>query len=174
MAGFTLVELLVVVTIIAVLAAVSVPAFSSLYADVCLKNVAHQTLAMMREAKQQALEGHDHAVVFNVAARTVALHGGRGVDGQWATADDPVMQVLPLPGMIRFGHGACGPIPDLSSPEDGIAFQNNRMVCNADLTGNAGTVYFSSPSGAAMAITVNSTDFSATIRRWNGTSWVRY
>ena len=48
------------------------------------------------------------------------------------------------------------------------------MVCNTDLTGNAGTVYLISRNGSAMAIVMNSTDFSYALWRWGGKKWQRF
>ena len=77
-------------------------------------------------------------------------------------------------GGLRFGYGSYGPLPGLAAASDGITFQsNNTLVCNGDLTGSAGTVYIISRSGSAMAITMNSSDFSYSMWRWIGKKWVR-
>ena len=58
--------------------------------------------------------------------------------------------------------------------EDGVTFQsNNTLVCNADMTGSAGTVYIISRRGAAMAVLMNSTDFGYSLWNWDGKKWVR-
>lgn len=177
-AGFSLVELLVAVAVAVVIAAVSLPAMSAYYGESCLKTVIYEIAAMLKEAKQRALATDSyHAVSFNTENGRVSLLSGRGADGKWNTADDEVVRSFRLAergGGLSFGYGSCGPVPGYAATSDGVTFQtNNTAVCNPDLTGNAGTIYVRSGSGAAMAITLNSKDFNFTLWRWNRGRWVR-
>lgn len=176
--GFTLLELLITLSVGAAVMAVAIPAFSSYYGSVCVKAAVWEIVGMVKEAKQRALcDGSYYAVGFDPAVGRVALLAGRGPDGEWNTADDPVVRSFLLVkkgGGVRFGYGSRGPIPGHAETTDGISLQvRHSMVCNPDLTCNAGTVYLEAASGAAMALTVNSRDFSCAIRRWNGACWVR-
>ena len=176
--GFTLVELLVVTTLICIISAVAVPALSAYYEKGCIMAALSEITAMIKEAKHSALaDGRYYALGFNPAAGKVSLISGEGADGRWNTADDQVVRSFCLAdkgGGLRFGYGAYGPLPDRAETSDGITFPtNNALVCNPDLTGTAGTVYLVTQRGAAMAIVMNSTDFGYTLWRWNGKKWVR-
>ena len=173
--GFSLLELVIVLGVMGILAALSLPAFSSYYGDCCLKSVAWEIVGVIKEAKQNSL-GDDryYAVGFDPVQGTVSLIADRGVDGAWNTGDDRIVRSFRLRSGVRFGYGSYGPVPGYASADDGISFQeNNTVVCNPGLTGNAGTVYLMASNGAAIAITVNSRDFSCIQRRWNGTAWVK-
>jgi type IV fimbrial biogenesis protein FimT len=176
--GFTLVELLIVVTVLSLVATVAIPSFNSYRDQCCVKAVMEDICNMMREAKQNALcADKDYGITFNPDLGKVSLVSGRGNDDKWNTDDDPVVRSISLAakgGGLRFGYGSCGPLPDLAATTDGITFNtNNTMVCNTDLTGNAGTVYLISRSGSAMALVVNSEDFSYVLWRWGGKKWLR-
>ncbi|GFE58269.1 prepilin-type N-terminal cleavage/methylation domain-containing protein [Geobacter sp. AOG1] len=176
--GFSLLELLVVIGVMGIITALAFPAFSSYYGDCCMKSAAWEIVGMVKEAKQCSLvDDRCYAVGFDPGRGTVSLIADRGPDGEWNTGDDKVVRVFRLAdrgGGVRFGYGSCGPIPGYAPTPDGITFQeNNTIVCNPELTGNAGTVYLSASSGAAFAITVNSRDFSCVQRRWNGSAWVK-
>jgi len=177
--GFTLPELIVVVAIVIVIAALALPAFRSLYEGCCLKVAMTEIAAMIREAKQNACtDGSSYAVGFATGSGRISLISGRGADGSWNTGDDRVVRSFRLQekgGGLRFGYGDHGPLPGLAATTDGVTFQsNNTLVCNPDLTGNAGTVYLVAPCGAAMALTMNSRDFGYTLWRWGGGKWERY
>lgn len=177
--GFTLFELLIALAIMAIVIAVAIPAFSSLYGDVCLKAAVWEIGQMIKEGKQRGLEETDYALCFNPTAGEVTLVSGRGPDGEWNTTDDPVVRALFLStkgGGLKFGTGGHGPYQaGRADPEDGISFATpeNVMVCNTRLTGNGGTIYVQSASGGAMALVVNSKDFSYSTWRWSGKQWVK-
>lgn len=63
--GFTLLELLVVVAIICVLSVIAVPAFSSLYADYCLKAAVWELKDLFKDAKLLSIQDKECAIVFD-------------------------------------------------------------------------------------------------------------
>jgi prepilin-type N-terminal cleavage/methylation domain-containing protein len=173
--GFTLLELLIAMAVLVLLVAVSTPLFASFYSSCCLKSVLWEIAGMVKEAKQCALSEKYYAISFDPELGKISLLSGRGDDGEWNTADDEVVRCLKLKdkgGGLYFGYGSYGPIPTYAPSDDGITFPNNNtLICNPDLTGNAGTVYIRSIHGGAMALTMNSTDFGYTLRRWDGSGW---
>ena len=181
-AGFTLVELLTVIAIIAIISAVAIPATSALYGGCCVKASIYEITGMIKEAKQNALSNEKYyAITFNTTDGIISLVSGKGADNKWNTPDDPVVRSFRLTdkgGGLRFSHGSYGPLKIngefLAVAPDGVSFPtNNTCVCNPDLTGNGGTVYIMSASGAAMALKMNSTDYGYFMYRWDGKEWVR-
>lgn len=174
--GFTLLELIIVVGVMGLLSAIAIPAASSYYGKCRVEAAAAEITGMIREAKQNALDGNYYAIGFDPVNGKFSLLSGRGADGEWNTADDIVVRTCRLAakgGGLTFGHGSYGPVPDHAPAADGISFGNNTLVCNPELTGNGGSVYLRSSSGAAIAITMNSTDFGYKLYSWNGGRWVR-
>lgn len=172
--GFSLLELLIVLSIIAILVSVTTPLLASFYGECCLKATIWDIAAMIKEAKQKALSEKYYAICFFPDQGIVSLVSDRGGDGEWGTADDEVVRYFTLRdkgGGLAFGYGKYGPIPTYAADADGITFQDNVLVCNPDLTGNAGTVYVHSRHGGVMALTMNSTDFDYIIRRFDGSRW---
>jgi prepilin-type N-terminal cleavage/methylation domain-containing protein len=172
--GFTLVELLATVAVLAAVAAIAVPAGKELYGMAAVKAAGWEIISLYKDAKGRALAaGTDHALCFTPASRRVCLVSGRGGDGHWNTADDPVVKTFSLSAGrgLSFGHGDRGPVPGLSAAPDGISFQSNTCICNPDQAGTAGTIYIQSAYGPAMAIVVNSTDTGCAAWRWNGRAW---
>ena len=81
--GFTMLELLVVIVIIGVLAALSPPIFSSGVTSAQHRAVARAIAQELRFARSEAIAGRkDVAVEFNLADRTYQLPGGKR-RGKW-------------------------------------------------------------------------------------------
>ena len=176
--GFTLLELLITVSIIGVMSAVAIPAVSYYRGNCCVKAAIYETAGMFKEAKQNAMsDGKDYGITFNTTDGIISLVSGKGADGEWNTPDDPVVRSFRLAqkgGGLKFSHGNYGPLPTLQVASDGVSFPtNNTCVCNSELTGNAGTVYIMSATGAAMALKMNSTSYGYFMYRWDGRGWVR-
>lgn len=185
--GFTIVELLTVVTTIGVLSAVAIPAVRPYYEQCCVKAAVFEIAGMIKEAKQNALTAEQYyAIGFNPVLGKVSLIAGMGEDGIWNTADDKFVRSFSLAakgGGLRYGYGAYRPLPEreeapfgptLAVAPDGISFPNNNaLICNPELTGTAGVVYLITGGGIAMAIKMNSTDYGYTLWRWNVNRWAR-
>lgn len=174
--GFTMVEVVIVMAVVTCLGVVAMPVVASYYGNCALKIAMYDICQVIKEAKALSLSSDQPcAIAFNAGNSTVALVSGRGEDGRWNTPDDHVLRSFSLAGKgggLRFGYGTCGPIPDLAATADGVTFQaNNSMVCNQDMTSNAGTVYLVNSQGCAMALTANSSAVGYALRRCAGGVW---
>ncbi len=139
-AGFTLIEILIVLALICILSAVATSALTSFYVECRLKSVMLELADMIKEAKAGALEGEEHAIGFKPVDGTFSLLSGRGPDDDWNTSDDLVVRSVRLSskgGGLMFGYGTYGPVKDpdpLVPTNDGVTFDNNTLVCNTRLT----------------------------------------
>ena len=176
--GFTLVELLIVLTVLGAVATVVIPTYQSVHEGCCVKAAMAEITGMIREAKQNALcNDRYYAIGFDPVRGKVSLLAGKGRDGKWNTADDQVVRSFSLAskgGGLCFGYGAYGPLPTLASVADGISFQcNNTLECNPQLTGNGGAVYLITRRGRAIAISMNEKDYGYKLYTWSGKKWLR-
>jgi prepilin-type N-terminal cleavage/methylation domain-containing protein len=71
--AFTLLEICIVLFIIALLAAISMPAIQSAFAEQALRNDSHQLALMVKTAMLQSAEQH-RPYVIELTAATMALH----------------------------------------------------------------------------------------------------
>jgi prepilin-type N-terminal cleavage/methylation domain-containing protein len=177
--GFTLVELVAVVAVIGVVSAIAIPKFNFYYESSCVQAAVSEITGMIEDAKRNALcDCRDYGVGFDTASGKISLISDKGRDDKWNTADDKVVRSIRLVdkrGGLSFSFGTRGHAPGCDAvPPDGVSFNsNNTIVCNERLTGNAGAVYISSRSGAAMALVMNSEDYGWKLYKWNGKKWVR-
>lgn len=179
MGGFTLLELILVVAIISIMSAIAVPAFSSLYGDYCLKAAVWELKDMFKDAKLLSIQDKPCAITFDPVQGRATLYVSKGPDEKWDTGDERLIREMCLSnkgGALSFGYGNRGPVrkPNrLVETEDGISFTSNRFASDEGLVGSSGSVYIqSASSGGAMALTFNTTDFSCTVRKWNGKEWL--
>jgi general secretion pathway protein H len=105
--GFTMLELLIVMAILGLTAALAVPMFAQAMPDIQAKAAARDVAAMMRAARSLAITGNrEVAVAVDLDRRTVELAGsrseaiGKGIVLGLYTAEEEL--IGPGAGRIRF------------------------------------------------------------------------
>jgi type II secretion system protein H len=171
-AGFSLIELMVVVTIVGIMLAVAVYSSSRMVGDARIKGTAEQLAQSMREARERAVSrGHQVELAF----ASTGLHLTTATVYHQA-APDTVQREL-------YGNSSLGlrPVnPPTSRPPDGlpagapaggIDFANNRALFTPQGGCNPGAVYLFGRDGRVqMAVSVN---INGRVRtwRWDNGAW---
>ena len=170
-------ELLVVVAIIAVLAAVTVPTATRWLPNYYLRNAAMDVFANMQYAKTEAVRlDNSYAVVFDPGNDRFSLASDPGADGVFGTGgDDVVTHTVNLSGYgnnIVFGKGNATinfDDGDTIFPGGAVSFLNNAVVFDSRGMCNSGSVYLQNPNRAYAVGTLMSGVLR--ISGWGGSDW---
>ncbi|MBW1999790.1 MAG: hypothetical protein JRJ29_17740, partial [Deltaproteobacteria bacterium] len=142
--GFSLVELLALVCIFGILAAIAIPGFSAWLPDYRLRSAARDLYSNMQMTRIGAIKsGADWAIVFQSDGYLVCSDAG---DGDWTTTGDNTIEktvVLSDYGSgVAYGHGSASS-PMGSSFDDEITFSSNVAVFDSRgrLASSSGYVY---------------------------------
>lgn len=166
-AGYTLIELMIVIFIIGLLSAVAIPAFLRWMPNMEIKGAARGIYSAMQKAKSIAVQENSSAAVFfnnAVAPNTYQILRHPGPDGNWGTADDinadpgpdgifanaddiPEDPPIPLPPTVTFNTTATtnATVGGGGFPPGFISYNANTVVFNTQgylfNAGFAGFVY---------------------------------
>jgi len=89
--GFSLIELLVVVALVGILAAIAFPSFTDWRRNMEYKSAARDIASILRDARQRAIAtNREHRVEFDTANRRYRLTGGNLASGStaWTVVKD--------------------------------------------------------------------------------------
>jgi len=177
-AGFTKLELLVVMSILAISASLAVPAFSRWLPNYRLKGAVRELYSNLQYAKSGAIRNRGEcAVKFDAGGNSYQVVSG-GPDGIYSTpGDNVVLKTVSLPAYgsgLRFGPGSATrkvgqnePIGDyVSFPGDRVVF-NSRGMTTGTLGGYA---YLKNDRNACYAVGTWSSGI-VVLRKWNGSAW---
>ena len=157
--GFTVIELLVVITIIGIFIGLSIPIFRSIGKESLSSNVYGfaQTLKSIRETA--IIRNMEAQVIFNPATRTYSI--------QYGNEESKIYEVnfSFSPGNATIATPECGGDPD----PDGVQFPGNTLIFDSKGFATPGAVYISS-SGETYGIGVA---ISGRIKvwKWGGGTW---
>jgi prepilin-type N-terminal cleavage/methylation domain-containing protein len=164
--GFTLVELIVVLAIIAVITAMGIPTFINYLSMLRLKASCRDVVAHMQDARTRAIGDDDPWYVRFIPGT-----------GQYCLldGDQNIHRTVDLarhPG-ISFGSNNPDPIDanHIAPPPDGVTYIGEKVKFNPDGTATAGTVYLKNNNGDTMA--VGTASATGRIKTWHnfGAGW---
>jgi len=165
--GFTMVEVIVVVAIIAILAGVGIPAFSRWLPNYRLKSAATDIFSNMQLAKMEAIKANNSfSIVFYPAPPgSYELQNSTG-----NTINTVNFNNYDSSGNIRWGWGkATQNISGNPFGGSSIVYTGNKLTFNSRGTCNPGTVYIKNQQERAYAIGTLSSGVIR-LRKWNESS----
>lgn len=177
--GFTIVELIVVISILVLLIAVSIPAITKWLPNYKLKGAAMDLYSRMQYAKSEAIRGNSqYAVIFDPGNGEYKLVSRPGADLVFgAGGDDIEVEVIKVsdygPG-ITYGHGSATKNMDdggSSFPGDAVSFNSNMVVFDGrGMCDNSGSVYLQNNSNRTYAVGALGSGV-VRIKRWRDSDW---
>ncbi|MFO7761172.1 MAG: GspH/FimT family pseudopilin [Thermodesulfobacteriota bacterium] len=176
--GFSLMEMVIVLGIISIMAAIAIPSFLDWLPRYRLKSAARDLYSNMQKARIGAIKSNkDWAIVFDAAANKYHLCSDKGSDGSWSgVGDNTVERTVDLDDYqsnIQYGHGKAAQSatsPPGAFPGDDISYNSNVTTFNPVGTGSSGYVYLENSENTAYTVGSQSSGV-ITLKIWDGSSW---
>ena len=170
--GFTLIELIIVIVVLAILAAISVPIFLSWLPEYRLRSAADDLYAHLQHAKMQAIRNNANwAVQFNTASDSYTILSNWDTSLLTGTPQKTV-DLSDHGSGVGYGRGdATSSIGTYDA--DGVTYFENRVVFNRrGMVNNLGYVYLSNNAGTDRAVGTPAFAGVVRLRRWaGGSNW---
>jgi len=174
--GFTLIEVLMTMVVLAILVAIAVPTFSVWYPNYRLRSAAMDLYTNFQMTKSKAINNNrEYAVVFNLGGGSYQIVSG-GNDGSISSAGDNVVEetitLSKYESGVNYGPGSAVNNWNGDAIGSSVTFGGNQEVFTGRGTANSnGTVYVQNKNNVrAYAVTGVMSGFIK-MRKWNGAAW---
>jgi prepilin-type N-terminal cleavage/methylation domain-containing protein len=176
--GFSLIELLILIAILGVLAAIAIPGFSVLLPDYRLRTAARDLQSNMQLAKIGAIKANSNwAIVFDpgVTPGRYYLCSDPGGNGTWEGpgSDDTVEKTVDLARYesgVDYGHGNAT-FPIGATFDNEITYGSDVLVFRPRATADDGYVYLQSFKNTNAYGVGTRISGVVLLRKWNGAAW---
>ena len=170
--GFTLIELVIVIVVLVILAAVSVPIFLSWLPEYRLRSAADDLYAHLQHSKIQAIRNNNNWAVQFVEPSNNYIIYSNYVDSSDTGTAVKTINLSDHGSGVGYGRGdATSSIGTYDA--DGITYSNNWVVFNQrGMVNILGYVYLSNNAGSARAVGTPAMAGVVRLRRWaGGSNW---
>ena len=176
--GFTIIEVIIVIVVIGIMAAIAVPNFLGYLPESRLKTAARDLFSNLQLAKIGAIRNNsDWAIVFNVAAGRYYVCSNDGGDGTWTGpgSNDTVQKTVVLADYgsgVTYGSGTGFSGIDGGPLGNGVTYPGAVVVLEPrGTTDNTGYVYLTNSTGTSYIGVGTITSGVVRLRKWTGSSW---
>ena len=139
--GITLSELLIVIVIVAIMAAMSVPDLSRSYGKRGFYSQKDELCAVVRRARDRAVErGLPWRIVFSPEKKSWYCYEDRNTNNRMDPGEERMGPYHLDPGISFSSHARSGP-NRTEVPADGISLADNKVKFSPMGTCNAGTIF---------------------------------
>ncbi len=175
--GFTMIELLVAIVVLAILAAIAIPGFSRWLPNYRLKSATRDIYSNMQLAKLGTVRANANwAIVFDTGANSYFVCSDRGPDDSWpTTADNTIEKTVNLTDYESgVGYGSGNATKNATTaggalPGDNVSYTSpaNVVVFNPRGTCTGGYVYLENNKNTTTYAIGTRTTGVILLRKWN-------
>jgi prepilin-type N-terminal cleavage/methylation domain-containing protein len=174
--GYTLMEIMVVICMIGILAAIAIPAFSTWLPDYRLKSAARNLYSNLQRAKIGAIRSNSEwRVYFDESEDKYLLCSDPGNNSTWeeGSGDDVVESTVNLSDYESVGFGIADGVDEIGDEYEPAA-PGGRPRTNFTSRGTVdlrGYIYLSNEKGTCYAVGTPSPAGVIVLRRWLNGAW---
>ena len=172
--GFTLMELIIVIVVLVILAAISVPIFLSWLPEYRLRSAADDLYAHLQHAKMQAIRNNNNwAVQFVESSNSYTIYSNYKNTSDTGTAVKTI-NLSDHGSGVGYGNGnAPQSATGAAAPFNNVTYNNNWVVFNRrGMVNTLGYVYLSNNAGSARTVGTPAMAGVVRLRRWaGGSNW---